>query len=240
MARIDLNETDYIRAFMTDWPVDLARAALVVVDMQNATGSRDGALGRRMAREGSNVTDYRFNRIETLVVPNNRRLIDAFHRDGGTVIYLTVGARMPDASDAPPHMRKFFRDMENYEGSQDHEIVDELKPQPGDVVLNKTTIGAFASTGIDSLLRSLGRDQLYITGVSTNMCVETTAREAADRGYGVTLVDDACGTIRQEYHDMTMTNFQRLFGRVRTTDEVLEELGLAESRSQKAVAGGKN
>ena len=237
MARIDLNETDYIRAFMTDRPVDLLRAALVVVDMQNATGSRDGALGRRMAGEGSNVTDYRFNRIETLVVPNNRRLIDAFHRGGGTVIYLTIGARAPDASDAPPHMRAFFRDLENYEGSREHEIVDELKPEPGDFVLNKTTIGAFASTGIDSLLRSLGRDQLYMTGVSTNMCVETTAREAADRGYGVTLVDDACGTIRQEYHDMTMTNFQRLFGRVRTTDEALEELGLAESRSPAAATG---
>ena len=133
-------------------------------------------------------------------------------------------------------MRKFFSELENYEGSREHEIIDELKPEPGDIVLNKTTIGAFASTGIDSLLRSLDCDQLYMVGVSTNMCVETTAREAADRGYAVTLVDDACGTNRSEYHDMTMTNFQRLFGRVRTTDQVLDELGLTEPRGQEALA----
>ena len=237
MSRPDLNRTDYIRAFMTDRPADFARAALVVVDMQYATGARDGALGRRMAGEGSRVTDYRFARIETLVVPNCRRLLDAFHGRGGTVVYLTIGARTRDASDAPEHMRRFFRELENHEGSREHEIVEALKPGPGDIVLNKTTIGAFASTGIDSLLRSMGRDQLYMTGVSTNMCVETTAREAADRGYAVTLVDDACGTNRQEYHDMTMTNFQRLFGRVRLTDEVLEELGLGGAATRTVPAG---
>ena len=236
MTRIDLEKTDYIRAFMTDRPVKFERAALVVVDMQYATGSRHGALGRRMAREGSDVTEYRFNRIEEFVVPNTRRLLDVFHDRGGTIIYLTIGARKPDASDVPRHVRKFFSELENYEGSREHEIIDELKPEPGDIVLNKTTIGAFASTGIDSLLRSLDCDQLYMVGVSTNMCVETTAREAADRGYAVTLVDDACGTNRSEYHDMTMTNFQRLFGRVRTTDQVLDELGLTEPRGQEALA----
>ena len=56
------------------------------------------------------------------------------------------------------------------------------------------------------------------------MCVETTAREAAHRGYLVTLVEDACGTTHQDLHQVTMRNFQRLFGRVRATDEALAEL----------------
>ena len=56
------------------------------------------------------------------------------------------------------------------------------------------------------------------------MCVETTAREAADRGYGVTLVEDACGTTHEDLHQVTMRNFQRLFGRVRSCDEALAEL----------------
>ena len=63
-----------------------------------------------------------------------------------------------------------------------------------------------------------------MTGVSTNMCVETTAREAADRGYLVTLVEDACGTTHEDLHQNTMRNFQRLFGRVRSCAETLEEL----------------
>jgi len=115
-------------------------------------------------------------------------------------------------------------EFRNFVGSREHEILDELKPAPGEHVLRKTTIGAFASTNIDSLLRALGCEQLYLTGVSTNMCVETTAREAADRGYLVTLVEDACGTTHEDLHQVTMRNFQRLFGRVRATDAALDEL----------------
>ena len=85
-------------------------------------------------------------------------------------------------------------------------------------------VGAFASTGIDSLLRGMGVDHLAITGISTNMCVESTAREAADRGYRVTLVEDACATTHRDLHDATMRNFSRLFGRVRITADVLAEV----------------
>ncbi len=221
-----IDEVDYIRAFMSERQVEVGRAALVVVDMQYATGHRQGALGRRMLREGSNATNYRFERIENQVVPNIQRLLAGFRGNGAEVLYLTVGAAKRDISDAPPHMTKLFRDLDNYEGSREHEIVDELRPEPGESVLNKTSIGAFASTGIDHLLRSLGKDQLYMTGVSTNMCVETTAREAADRGYLVTLVEDACGATREELHDGTMVNFQRLFGRVVSTEEALAELAI--------------
>ena len=226
MPTAGIDEVDYIRAFMSEREVAPERAALIVVDMQYATGHRQGALGRRILKEGSNVTNYRFDRIERFVVPNTQRLLAGFRGMGGEVVYLTVGARKRDISDAPPHMAKLFRDTDNYEGSREHEIVDELKPEPGEMVLNKTSIGAFASTGLDHLLRSLGKEQLYMTGVSTNMCVETTAREAADRGYLVTLVEDACGATREELHHGTMTNFQRLFGRVVSTDEALAELGL--------------
>jgi biuret amidohydrolase len=215
---------DYIRAYQADRPVDLARAALVIIDMQYATGSRQGALGRKLRAEGSLVGDYRFDRIERLVLPHTLRLRDHFARLGRPVLHVTVGAALPDASDAPVHMRKLFAELRNHVGSREHEILDELKPRPGEHVLRKTTVGAFASTGIDSLLRGLGADQLYLTGVSTNMCVESTAREAADRGYAVTLVEDACGTTHEDLHHVTMRNFQRLFGRVRSTAEVLSEL----------------
>jgi nicotinamidase-related amidase len=131
---------------------------------------------------------------------------------------------MPDCKDAPVHMRELFLDMKNFIGSRSHEIIDELKPGPNDHIVRKTTIGAFASTGIDHLLRTLGCNALFVTGVSTNMCVETTAREAADRGYDVTIVEDACATTHEDLHHNTMRNFQRLFGKVRSTEEVMELL----------------
>ena len=217
---------DYIRAYMSERQVVPARAALLLIDMQYATGSRQGALGRKLAAQKSDAGDYRFERIDKLVLPNAQRLLAGFRASGQTILYVTIGARLPDASDAPPHMRNLFRELGNHVGSRDHEILDELKPRPGELVINKTSIGAFASSGIDSLLRALGRDQLYLLGVSTNMCVETTAREAADRGYQVTLVEDACGTTHADLHAATMKNFQRLFGRVLSTDQVIGELGL--------------
>lgn len=226
MATDGIDNVDYIRAFMTERPVVFERSALVIVDMQNASGSRTGALGRRMKKEGSTATDYRFDRIETLVVPNIRRMLDGFRAKGGGIVYVTLGAQREDAADAPPHMRKMFLETNNWVGSEEHRIVEGLEPLPGELIVRKTSIGAFASTGLDHLLRCMGWDNLYMTGVSTNMCVETTAREAADRGYHVTMVEDGCATTRKELHEGTMMNFQRLFGRVRSTDEVVGELGL--------------
>jgi biuret amidohydrolase len=230
VTKIDLEKEDYIRAFTVERTADLRRAALVVIDMQYATGSRIGALGRRLKAQGSTVAEYRFNRIENFVVPNTQRLLAAFRGAGARILYVTVGAQLADCSDAPAHMRKLFRELDNFVGSREHEIVDELKPHPGEPVVRKTTNGAFASCGIDSLLRAWGTEQLYMVGVSTNMCVDTTAREAADRGYAVTLVENACGTTLEAMHEATMLNFQRLWGRVRSTDEVIAELSLADQR----------
>lgn len=216
--------SDYIQDYMTAPVADLAKAALLIIDMQYATGHRDGALGRRMRAERSNLTDDRFDRIERLVVPNVLRMAPIFRAGGGEVIYITQGAERADCADAPPHMRAFYTATGNHVGSREHDILDELAPAENDVVVNKRSIGAFASTGIDHLMRSLGRVQLYMTGISTNMCVETTAREAADRGYTVTLVEDACATTHADLHEATLRNFRRLFGRVLSTDEVVAEL----------------
>ena len=73
---------------MSDWAPDLSVATLVIVDMQYATGHRSGALGRRMVDEDSELTDYRFDRIEGSVVPNIRRLSPVFRMGGGIVLYI--------------------------------------------------------------------------------------------------------------------------------------------------------
>ena len=220
-----MSSQDYIRDYMSEPVIDARGAALVIIDMQYATGSRQGALGRTLKDQGSSVGDYRFARIEGTVLPNILKLRGHFQRLQRPVLHVTLGAALPDASDAPRHMRKLLASCANHLGSREHEILDELKPVAGEHVLRKTTVGAFASTPIDSLLRSLKADQLYMVGVSTNMCVETTAREAADRGFQVTLVEDGCGTTFEELHHVTMRNFQRLFGRVASTEQAMAELG---------------
>lgn len=219
-------QDDYIGQYMHAEAIAAPRAALVIVDMQYATGSRRGALGRRHLEDPATHASlsWRFDRIETAVIPNQQRLIAACRKAGAQVVYIRNGSRRPDATDAPAHMRGLYRDLACHQASPEYRILEELTPEPGDLIIDKSTIGAFASTGIDSALRALGVSQLIVTGISTNMCVETTAREAADRGYAVTLVDDACATTHAELHATTLRNFARLFGRVRLTDEVLDEL----------------
>jgi nicotinamidase-related amidase len=218
-------EADYIAAFMSERPITPEKAALVVIDMQYATGHRTGALARRMEAEGTwETVAWRFARIHDLLIPNAQRLLAAFRAAGRRVVFVTLGCALEDYSDAPPHMMKLLSTNGSRIGSPEHAIIAELAPLPGEAVINKTTIGAFASTGVDSLLRAWGCEQIYALGVSTNMCVETTAREAADRGYLVTLIEDACATTSASLHEGTLRNFQRLFGRVRSTAEVLAEL----------------
>lgn len=109
---------DYIRAYMAERPVDAARAALVMIDMQYATGSRQGALARKLQAEGSHVGDYRFDRIERSVMPNALQLRAHFTKLQRPVLHVTIGAARPDALDAPVHMRKLFVEFENHVGSR--------------------------------------------------------------------------------------------------------------------------
>ncbi len=226
----------YIDEFTRPVRLSAATSALVIVDMQNASGHRGFGLGRLLAAQGRmGEAEYRFARIERLLIPNIRRLATAFRSVGARVVYLTYGCQLADFSDAPVHLKKWLQATRNCAGQPEHEIVAELAPEPGDLVLNKTTIGAFASTGLDAALRGMGIAEIVVAGVSTNNCVAMTAMEAADRQYGVVLVDDATGTCSDEMQAATVKTFRRLWGRVATTAEVVGELaGPATRRSASA------
>ena len=138
---------DYVKQFNAKRITDPARSALVIIDMQYATGHPTGALAQKMKAEGNSVTDWRFERIKTLVIPNNQRLIKVMRAAGGKVIYITIGAALADCSDAPVHMRAFFESLGNYEGQPAHQIIDELAPEPGDPIVRKTYYGCLRLNG---------------------------------------------------------------------------------------------
>jgi biuret amidohydrolase len=222
---------DYALQFNPGFTLDPARVALVVVDMQYASASRLEGLGRALkARGEEGLAAYRFDRIEQVAVPAIRRLLEFFRANGLRIVYLTVGSELPDFSDLLPHMRAFAEAAGNTRGRREHEILDDLAPAPGEAVLNKTTMSAFHSSGFERLMRSWGVEQLAFTGVSTNSCVEGTARDAADRGFQCVLVEDGCGAASQRLHDATCDNFRRLLGRVDSSQAVLGELGSALAR----------
>lgn len=94
---------------------------------------------------------------------------------------------------------------------------------PGEPVLRKNTMGAFASTSLAALFDELGVRTAVYVGVSTNNCVDTTAREASDRGYASIIVADATGTCSEAMQQSALASFQRLSGRVVSTDEAIRE-----------------
>ena len=219
---------DYAHQFNPGFALDPERLALVVVDMQYASASRQEGLGRLLKARGQEATGvYRFDRIERVVVPAIQRLLAFFRARGLRVVFLTVGSELPDYSDLLPHMRGFAEAIGNTRGRPEHEVLDALSPAPGEPVINKTTMSAFHSSGFERLLRAWGVEQLLLAGVSTNSCVEGTARDAADRGYRCLLVEDGCGAASPRLHEASCENFQRLLGRVAPADAVLAELAAA-------------
>jgi nicotinamidase-related amidase len=224
--------TNYIEGFTAPVVMNARSTALVIVDMQYASGSRDHGLGKVLAQQGQlESASYRFGRIDEMLIPNISRLLHAFRNLNAHVVHLTVGCKQSDFSDAPRHMRPFFEATNNHAGTREHEIVDALKPLPGEPVFNKVTMGGFASTGLGAHLVSKGISEIIVTGVSTNNCVGMTGMEAADRGFGVVLASDGSGTCSERMQSAFEDTFKRLWGRVASTDEIIAEIEASAQKS---------
>ena len=144
---LTMSQPSFIDTFSQQFSLVPEQTALLVIDMQNATGNREMGLGKLLAEQGNIASaQYRFDRIDQLLIPNIQKLIKGFRAAGAHVIWITYGANAADASDAPPHIAPIIKATNNIAGQPEHEIVDALKPGPGDLVLNKTTQGCLLYT----------------------------------------------------------------------------------------------
>jgi nicotinamidase-related amidase len=220
---------DYVAIYTPKTELVPERACLVVVDIQYATGNPETGLGALLNQQGRlHEADYRYARIAEKVVPNTVRLLDFFRANDLRRVFLTYGSEVEDYSDLTGQMKSLCEATKNREGEREHEIIDELKPRPTERVFNKITPSAFTSTPIDIVLsRAYGVDSLLFTGVSTNMCVEHTQRDAASYGYHCFTVEDACGADSPEMHEAAITVLQRLYGTITSTDAAIEQLSAA-------------
>ena len=226
--------------------LDPQSTALVIVDMQEYFLNPGSPYSRALESAVPGVRRYFQERDREIVEPTLRRLLEFFRAHGLRVVYTTLASELADGSDLMPILQKRNAASRAEVGDVAFppradawaRIVAALEPRPDELVVNKTTYGTFNSTGLDHALRSLGITSLVIGGVVTNVCVETTARDAADRGYQVVLLDDGCAALSPEIHESTLLSFGSYFGRVRRTDEVLALLnGAGGSRSSPPVTG---
>lgn len=198
--------------------------ALLVIDIQYLDAARGHGVFADLdnGKVAPQAQEYYFDRLETLVLPNVRRLQDAFRSRGLEVIHTRIQSLTKDGRDRGPGHKRLG--LHAPPGSKEAEFIPEVAPVGDEIVINKTASGVFNSTNIEYLLRNLNITGLFIVGVYTNECVSTAIRDACDRGFYVTFIPDACATVTPELEAATISTVTDRYARALTTDQAVEEL----------------
>jgi len=214
--------------------VDLTKSAVVAVDMQNAFATKGGMLDIA----GADISGA------PRVIRSIQSVLDAARRAGVLAVYVQMGYKPDLSNSGGPNSPNWHKELAMHlmncrpelkgklltEGTWDFAIVDELKPQPGDLVVLKTRYSGFAGTTLDSQLRTRGIHYLFFAGIATNVCVESTLRDAYFLDYWpIFIADGAMPAGPPSLHEATLYNVENFFGWTVTTDEILKTFGSVKS-----------
>ncbi|MCR9144127.1 MAG: cysteine hydrolase [bacterium] len=199
-------------------------AALLCIDMQYLDAAPGYGVFADAASSGvpPEAQKYYFGSLDDYVLPNVRRLQDCFRNNGLEVIHTRIQSLTRDGRDRSPGHKRLG--LHAAPGSKEAEFLVEIAPQGDELIINKTASGVFTSTNLEFILRNMGIDALFVTGVYTNECVSTTVRDASDLGFLVTIIDDACTTVTQELQDFTIAVLKDRYARVLSTDAAVQEI----------------
>ena len=150
------------------------------------------------------------------VVKRAAALADAFRRHGLPVVLVNVAGTAPGRTEE----RRRYRDL----SADFSELIPELHPQPDDILITKRTSGAFATTDLEAQLKAKGVTQVVLAGVATASGVESTARQAYEAGFNVTLATDAMTDVRPEAHEYSLKHVFPRLGESGSTQDVLDLL----------------
>jgi len=214
--------------------LDLSKAALVIIDMQRDF-LEPGGFGASLGNDVS--------LLRSCIEPCQRLLTAA--RAADMMVIHTREGHLPDLSDAP--VAKIERGKPSLRignlgpmgrilirGEKGHGIIPELAPIKGEVVIDKPGKGAFYHTDLQEQLQARGIENLLVCGVTTEVCVHTTVREANDRGYRCIVISDACGSYFPEFHEMglrVITAQGGIFGWVATSGAVIASINNAATQA---------
>ena len=194
--------------------VEPDKTALLVIDLQKGEYNDDKSAAEPEDR-------YLWDRIAQTVIPNGQKLLTACRAAGIEVIFTTIESYTQDGRDRSLDYK--ISGIFAAKGSWQAQPIDELSPLENEIFIPKTSSSVFNSTNIEYVLRNLGIEYILAMGIVTDQCVETAVRDGCDRGFLMTLIDDACATHTQERHDFSLRALKG-YCRVRSTDALIDEL----------------
>jgi nicotinamidase-related amidase len=198
--------------------------ALLCVDLQYL----DAAPGIGVFADGGGSTvpleaqTYYFERLDSLVIPNVRRLQSAFRAAGLEVVHTRIQSLTRDGRDRSPGHKRLG--LHAAPGSKEAQFLEEVAPVGDEIIVNKTASGVFNATNLGYILRNLGITGLFVVGVYSNECVSTAIRDACDLGFYTTLIEDGIATVTPELQQATITTMRDRYARVLTTEEAIREI----------------
>lgn len=222
-----MNRTVSVDAEPYAYEFEPVHSALLIIDMQRDF-LEPGGFGETLGNDVS--------RVRCTVEPN-RRLLSAWRAAGLLVIHTREGHR-PDLSDLSPAKKLRGRSKMSIgdagpmgrilvRGEPGHDIIPELYPLSSEPVIDKPGKGAFFGTDLHAILQNRGIQKLVVTGVTTEVCVNTTVREANDRGYECLVLEDCVGSYFPEFQEMGLKMIKAqggIFGWVSDSARILAAL----------------
>ena len=194
--------------------IDKNNTALLVIDLQK--GEYNPEIISKKPHD-----KYMWDRINNIVLPNGKKIIDKCRQNKVEVIYTVIESYTKDGRDRGIDYK--ISGIFCAKNSKEAEVLDEIKPLDNEIIIPKTSSSVFNSTNIEYVLRNLSIQYLMIFGIVTDQCVETAVRDGCDKGFLITLIEDACATHTQERHDNSLKGVKG-YCRIRKTSDILEEL----------------
>lgn len=198
--------------------------ALMVIDMQYLDAAPGYGVFADIASSSvpAESQEYYFKRLDHVVLPNISRLQARFRDAKLEVIHTRIMSITRDGRERSAGHKRLG--LHAPPDSKESEFLPEVAPKGDEIIINKTASGVFNATNVEYILRNLGITGLFVCGVYTNECVSTTVRDACDRGFYTTLINDACATVTPELHNATIATIKDRYARVMTTEEALREI----------------
>lgn len=203
--------------------IDPKKTALLLVDLQNEFVLRDfgEALQFKEAGEWERWIPFH-DRLDEVVIPNNKRLLGFFRKNGLMVTYGRIACLREDGEDRSPVQKsEGWNGMLIPVNSYAAQMIDELAPLENEIIVNKTTDSVTTGTNYLTLLQFMGIETVVVTGIVTDQCVASTVRGLADAGLRVICVEDACAAGSQELHDAELKIMSVIYCDVLSTDETI-------------------